>query len=247
VVLERAAAEADLSLIPIRTNLWDLEPDLSLVTELSLSSSLASSAHLFRSRWTEVTIASGRDAGREMPRGTHPMLDPLYSSSALEIRHPASPFTRFERLRAIARFRPGLESLVVCLSYPGPPHLNCGRCEKCLRTMTCLYALGLLGQALHFPQVEVRPEMIRAVTFGRQSVDYWRDVLPSLAKMGRNDLIRVIEEKIAEFWRAEAWRRDSGWKGRLRRLDRRYFGGRLLGLRRRLSGVGASRQPSREH
>ena len=64
VVLERAAAEADLSLIPIRTNLWDLEPDLSLVAEMSLSSTLASGVHLFRSRWTDVTIASGRDAGR---------------------------------------------------------------------------------------------------------------------------------------------------------------------------------------
>jgi hypothetical protein len=232
--LEGTAARAGLTLIFVRSNLWKLEPDLPMVADQSLSSAIASAAHLFPGRWSQVTIASGRDIGREIPRGTHPMLDPLYSSSAVEIRHPASPYTRFDRLRAIAGFRPGLESLIVCLAYPDPPYLNCGRCEKCVRTMTCLYALGLQG-ARHFPPWEIRPEMIRAVAMGPNDASYWIDALPALAAKGRNDLVRAIEEKLDQVRRDEAWHRDAGWKGRLRRLDRRLFGGKMTDLRRRLS------------
>jgi hypothetical protein len=235
VVLSGTAEEADLQLVPVWTNLWRLDPDLSLVADKSLGSALAATAHLFRGRWSRVTIASGRDVVRERPRGTHPLLDPLYSSSAVEIRHRASPFTRFERLRAIAGFRPGLESLVVCLAYPEPPYLNCGRCEKCVRTMTCLLALGLLERARHFPPRQITPEVIEQVSVGPNEADYWTDALPALAEKGRNDLVAAVQKKIAEARRVQDWHRDAGLKGRLRRFDRRHLGGRLLSLRRRFS------------
>jgi len=234
IFLETMASESGLSLISIRTNLWDLDPDLEILSDESLSSAIASTAHLFPGRWNSVTIASGRDIAREIPRGTHPLLDPLYSSSAVEIRHPASPVTRFERLRALAGFRPGLESLVVCMAYPEPPYLNCGRCEKCVRTMACLAALELSPRAKQFPPGDVRPEAIRAIDIGPHEEAYWNDALPSLRANGRRDLAAAVEEKLEEYRRAEAWHRESGWKGRLRRFDRRILGGRLQRLRRAL-------------
>ena len=233
-VIEPAAARADLSLIPVRTNLWKLDPDLELIGDKTLGSALASTVHLFRRRWTDVTIASGRDIASEMPRGTHPMIDPLYSSSAVDIHREMSPVTRFERLRAVSGYRPGLESLVVCQWYPPPPYLNCGRCEKCVRTMTCLLALGLESEAIHFPRQEIRPEMIRAVPVGPHEYRYWAEAIPALAEKGRRDLVAVIREKIAEARRVEEWHQNADWKGWLRRLDRRYLRGRLLRLSRRL-------------
>jgi hypothetical protein len=229
-LLDAIASGSGLSLVSIGTNLWDLDPDLEVLSDESLSSSIASTAHLFPGRWSSVTIASGRDIAREIPRGTHPMLDPLYSSSAVEIRHPASPVTRLERLRALAGFRPGLESLVVCMAYPEPPHLNCGRCEKCVRTMTCLAALDLSPRAKQFPPGELQSEAIRAIAIGPHEEAYWHDALPALRSNGRRDLVSAVEEKLAECRRAEAWHRESGWKGRLRRFDRRVLGGRLLRL-----------------
>ena len=230
-----ATAQAEhLGLITVRTNLWELERNVEFLAAESLSSAIASAAHLFRSRWSHITFAPGRDISRQTLRGAHPLLDPLFSSSALEVRHRTNRFTRFERLQAVASCPRHLENLVVCLAFPRPPYLNCGECEKCVRTMTALIALGKLSQARQFPVREVRPESIRAVPIGEHDADYWLDFLPLLAPQGRADLARAVEESLEESRRVRLWHADAGWRGRLRRLDRRLLGGSLVDLRRRL-------------
>ena len=57
---------------------------------------------------------------------------------------------------------------------------------------------------------------------------------PHLRGRGRDDLAAAIESKLDESRRLQRWHADAGWKGRLRRLDRRLLGGRLLAARRRL-------------
>ena len=230
-----AAEAAGLTLLPVRTNLWELLPDLPFVSRESLSSGLAATAHLFRRRWTRVSIATGLDVASEVPRGTHPMLDPLYGSSAVDIRHDPIRLTRLERLAELAAAPLGVARLVVCLAYPGPPRLNCGECEKCVRTMTQLVAIGRLEEARSFPHHDVSPERIRSVPIGSVEAQYYVEALPGLAQRGRGDLVAAIEAKLQEIARLERWSADEDWKGRLRRLDRRFLGGRLVALRRRLS------------
>ena len=82
---------------------------------------------------------------------------------------------------------------------------------------------------------------MRAVTIGEHDADYWRDLLPFLAARRRADLVEAIRETLEESRLLVRWSADTGWKGSLRRLDRRYLGGRLLRMRRRLS----ARAPSR--
>jgi len=230
-----AAEAAGLTLLPVRTNLWELLPDLPFVSRESLSSGLAATAHLFRRRWTRVSIATGLDVASEVPRGTHPMLDPLYGSSAVDIRHDPIRLTRLERLAELAAAPLGVARLVVCLAYPGPPRLNCGECEKCVRTMTQLLAIGRLEDARSFPHRDVPPERIRSVPIGPVEAQYYVEALPGLAQHGRGDLVAAIEAKLRETARLERWSAEAGLTGRLRRIDRRFLGGRLLALRRRLS------------
>jgi hypothetical protein len=232
-VLSESAAEQEMTLLPIWTNLWQLEPDLGFVAAESLSSALSAPAHLFRRRWSGISFASGRDAGRLARRGAHPLLDPLFSSSALEVRHVGIRFSRLERLQAVASSDSLLQNLIVCLAFPSAPRVNCGECEKCVRTMTSLLAIGKLSGARLFPEREVRPERIRALSISEYNLDYWSDLLPLLGRLGRPDLAGAIEEKLEETRRAGRWHAGVGWKGRLRRLDRRFFGGGLLQLRRR--------------
>ena len=231
--LRKTAEARDLSLVAVRTNLWDLDPDLPLVTEQSLSSALAAAAHLFPGRWSRVSIASGRDVASESPRGTHPLLDPLYSSSAVEIRHDPSRRTRFERLRALNG--EAASELIVCLAYPGPPYLNCGECEKCVRTMTGLVALGRLSQSQSFRHTNVTSEMIQAVPVAPIEIIYWEELQEPLMEVGRADLVQAIEGKLAETRRLARWHDEAGWKGQLRKLDRELLGGRLQELRKRLT------------
>ncbi|HEY1251817.1 MAG TPA: hypothetical protein VGH97_11555 [Thermoanaerobaculia bacterium] len=231
----RTAEAAGLTLLPIRTNLWELLPDLPFVTRESLSSGLAAAAHLFRRRWTRVSIATGLGVASEVPRGTHPMLDPLYSSSAVDVRHDPIRLTRLERLAELAASPPGVANLVVCLAYPAAPRLNCGECEKCVRTMTQLVAIGRLEEARSFPHRDVTPAMIRAVPVTPVDALYYGNLSEALAQRGRLDLVRALQEKLREMERLARWSVDAGWTGRLRRLDRRYLGGRLLALRRKLA------------
>jgi hypothetical protein len=243
-VLASIAVRQGFALTRVRTNVWELAPDVGFLAEESLASALASSAHAFRSRWSAITIASSRDTARERLRGTGPLIDPLYSSEALEVRYDLNPATRLERLQAIAVSPRGLlEDLIVCLAFPTPPDVNCGECEKCVRTMTSLLAIGALDRARRFPHRDVVPERVRAVTIGEHDADYWRDLLPLLAERGRADLVDAIRVKLEESRVFVRWSADTGWKGSLRKLDRRYLGGRLLRMRRRLSARGAPSGP----
>ncbi|HTO75795.1 MAG TPA: hypothetical protein VMQ61_06930 [Thermoanaerobaculia bacterium] len=235
--LAKIASKMGLDIVFFRTNVWRLEPDLAFVAEESLSASLLSNVHLLRRRWSRVSIATGRFSGAEVVRGTHPMLDPLYATSALDVRHDANPYKRFQRLAALSATPGALEDLVVCLAYPDPPALNCGRCEKCLRTMTQLVALGRLEETPHFPN-EVGAEAIRRLSIKPVEAYYWNEILPLLGARGREDLVAAIRERLAETRRFERWSRDEGWKGRLRKLDRRFLGGRLLELRKRMLPAG---------
>jgi hypothetical protein len=103
-----------------------------------------------------------------------------------------------------------------------------------MRTMTALAGLGRLEDAREFPVRDLTPAAIDAFSFGPHYAPYWRATLPLLREGGREDLAAAVERQLAEADRETAWLDDLGWKGKLRRADRRWLGGRLLNFRRAL-------------
>jgi hypothetical protein len=93
-----------------------------------------------------------------MPAGNHPLLDPCWSSEALEFVHDGLEATRIEKVRLIAQDERALGWLRVCVR-PTEDSLNCGRCEKCLRTMINLHAVGALERCPMFPS-KIEPRRI---------------------------------------------------------------------------------------
>lgn len=73
-----------------------------------------------------------------------------------------------------------------------------------------------------------------------QAEDYWKELVPALESAGRSDLAAAVVAKIERCRLDRVRASDAGWKGRLRRFDRRYLGGRLLDARRRLSESSSS-------
>ncbi|HEX7131332.1 MAG TPA: hypothetical protein VF228_02080 [Iamia sp.] len=140
-----------------------------------------------------LVIPPSNPEGRLMPLGSHPALDPLWSRpGALAIRHCSTTLPRVERLRALVDDPLAQAHLHVCWEHrePGP---NCGRCEKCLRTMAMLAGLGALDRFGTFPAVEDMPAAIATLgPMGDLYRNMWADVLDLPLPPALHDVVRTV-------------------------------------------------------
>jgi hypothetical protein len=84
----------------------------------------------------------------------------------------------------------------VCLANV-EDRLNCGRCEKCVRTMTGLVALDALQKTCAFVENDVTPDMFEAFEINiRHRAPFYVELLPLLKKQGRLDLVETITKKL---------------------------------------------------
>jgi hypothetical protein len=124
------------------------------------------------------------------------MLDPEYSSFDMRIRHRDLAMSRLEKLRLVAGWDVALQNIRVCLTNV-QDRLNCGKCEKCVRTMLGLLAIGALDKTAAFVEDDVSPEFLSdfSITI-RHREPFYRELIEPLRALGRDDLVRVIEEKM---------------------------------------------------
>ena len=92
-----------------------------------------------------LLISSGMHHKDLMPHGSHPDLDPLWSSSRLQVQHVGHEITRLEKVeRLIAQpLSRGMfkKHLRVCWENPSAQG-NCGHCTKCTLVRLSLLKLG---------------------------------------------------------------------------------------------------------
>ncbi len=128
--------------IEIRTNLRDFGDRYVKWGEHYFGAALASTALLLSCQLKKVYLPSSHTYEHLHPWGSHPLLDPLWSTETMEIVHDGCEASRIEKIAQIASYDMVRKSLRVCwLNWDRA--YNCGRCEKCLRTMTSLRALGV--------------------------------------------------------------------------------------------------------
>jgi len=242
----RAVGEAcGLEPVFLESNFRLLEQEAYLVLPQDQGVNLSAAAHALLPRIGSVSLAASLDA-QFLPRwGTHPLLDPHYSSSALEFRHEGAGYTRFEKVADLASWDVARKNLLVCFEGPlEPGRLNCGECEKCLRTMTALLAVGALDATSAFSGDTVTAEKIEKMPFGE--LDFfdwlWRPMVGDLRRRGEHAIARAVERKLVEARHLEDWFAERDWRGRLRRFDRRFFGGAAARVSRRLRGLPGPRR-----
>jgi hypothetical protein len=110
---------------------------------------LASVALLLQDQLRRIAFPASDSYATLIPWGEHPLLDPRWGTEALEIDHDGCEATRVQKVFRVARSDLALHHLRVC-NARGEPR-NCGRCEKCLRTMVSLRLAGALDRCATLP------------------------------------------------------------------------------------------------
>ena len=234
------ARAAGLRLVSSWPSSTELGEEPAFTARSSHGARLAANAHLFPGL-ASVSIAPSYDALYHRPWGSHPLLDPNYGSSALEVRHEGFGYTRLERVAEIAKWREGLPFLLVCAQGPlEGGRANCGRCEKCVRTMIELLLSDSLSEEGPFGAADLDVSLIQPRFLDPLSTGHWEPFAPALRAKGRADLAAAAEITLRNARRKLDWLDDRGWKGGLRRIDRRILGGRLLRASRAIRGVRVS-------
>jgi hypothetical protein len=236
--LSSIALDAGVSLIPVYTNIRSLlGEDWSFWGKEIQGAVLSAVAHAFSRRLTIVTIPSSFDIYHLYPYGSHPLLDPNYSSSDLQIRHDSILLTRLDKTKLVANWDVALQNLRVCnqISLIPPGALNCGQCEKCVRTMTALLALGVLNKTRAFPKVDISEELLlekARIKNPPYSESSYREMIAPLAAKGRDDLVRGLQSVIDRYHESERMRQRKEElrqrKERLKQIDRKLTKGKLL-------------------
>jgi hypothetical protein len=115
--------------------------------------------------------------------GSHPLTDPLLSSEAFPIVHDAGGYARPEKVDLIAQWPAAIQHLRVC--WVGQQHeRNCGRCEKCIRTIL-MFRVGGHGVPECFP-ADVSDRQIRSLRpVGTGELPSWRQLLDAVEERGQ--------------------------------------------------------------
>ena len=227
-VLEPLAQEENFTMVPVYTNVRYLDDDWVFWTDQFEAAVLASTVHALSARVDNAFIASSFDYPALHPHGSHPLLDPNYSSYALRIHHDAVEISRLEKTRILAEWRGGLRYLRVCnkSEHYRKGILNCGRCEKCLRTLTALLILGKLEEAHTFAECRVTADLISQYAYlSKTDYPFWAEMIEPLRRQGRRDLADAIQCVV------DRYRGEVGWKGKVKSWDRLHLGGALLKLK----------------
>ncbi len=220
------AQDADMTLIPVNTNVYthlrDLDRDFRFWRYEYQGAALAAIAHAFSHRLTTVSIASTYDLANLDVWGSHPLLDSNFSSSSLQVKHENLVLSRLAKIKLIADWDVALKNLRVCNKSQIYKHnrLNCGQCEKCVRTMTALIALNLLQQTDTFSASDITESQL--VKGAKISDPYeascYRELILPLSARGRNDLVRGIQTAIARY-------QEKDIKGIIKKIDRNLLKG----------------------
>ncbi len=236
--LSSLARGTGITLIPVYTNLYlvyrneDQKNKWKLWYYEFMGAALASVAHIFSKRLNIASIAADYDIPNQQPHGSHPLLDPNYSSTDLQIRHEGIHLSRFAKTKLVGEWDIALQHLRVCNQFKRYESgmLNCGKCEKCIRTMLALLAMGLLDKTQAFNSNDISEDLIMSVVkLSYSTLPLYGELIAPLAERGRNDLVRVIKDKIAAYHNCQ---KRNNRILKVKQFDNRYLNDTLVRLKR---------------
>jgi hypothetical protein len=197
-----AAACLRLPLIPVSHN-GRILLDQFVNWERSHGGVLAGIALALGGWFANIYVASSHDSKHIIPWGSHPNLDPLWSTERTSIHLDGIEVTRTNKVKTIATSAFAVSQLKVC--WRDDIDTNCGRCDKCVRTQCALAIAAALEQAPVFQEplsiqtvMELPPV---EVVCGESTLEpFWVELCESFP-----DEPRLADLRFAACTRLPAW------------------------------------------
>ena len=229
------AKATSLNLITLSTNIRQLGNPIVQWDNLH-GACLGSVALVLQEMLDALYIPSSPRRENE-PWGSHPMLDPLWSNDDVEVIYDNRGGGRLRKVLGLADSDLALKYLRVCHENPLGA-FNCGRCEKCIRTMVELQVAGVMDKCHAFA---VPFDLERVSRMFLHDTRYAMECLEELKRTGRDlQLQSALEKSIAvseagePSWRRQARHLRSSVRNGLARFDDRCFSGSFHRLYRRV-------------
>ena len=232
--LKELAQAADVNLITVSTNIRSLNPDWGFWWKGYMGPALCAIGHALSNRLASVVVACDYEVEHLKHHGSHPVIEPNFSSHDFRVRYDGVTLSRLEKARLVAEWEPALRFLRVCNKpqFYQAGQINCSECEKCIRTMLELLVAGALDRTTAFGCQEISAELILGKSFITEStLLYYEELIAPLEEMGRHDLVEAINVLMARY------RGEIGWKGSILKIDRKYLNGGLRAIKHKLSSI----------
>lgn len=177
------AKQMGMELIPIWTNIRDIEPDRLFYERMHFGGMLSGLSHAMSQSISRCSIASDITLELQDPWGSHSALNACFSSSYLTFTTETSHLDRTEKTDLVAQNNTALSSIRVCFNtnYIEGKYVNCGKCEKCIRTKLALQAYDKLDACDIFPDREIDYQVVLYTSMPETSrMEYYNEALSSL-------------------------------------------------------------------
>lgn len=150
------------------------------------------------------------------PWGSHPVTDPLLGNGKTSVIHHGNVF-RTEKTAKIIEFGYGVDDLRVCNVHS---EYNCGKCEKCLRTMICL---KMLSKSVASLPALPNSDVIASLRLDREGQYFmWQDIYRLASRTNNSDVQSAVGKLLKRYEKRE----------HLKESDRLFFNQTMLRLKR---------------
>lgn len=225
--IKNFAKKEKIKVIVIKTNMRQIT-DRLVEWEEQCGSAMAAISLALRKGFKDVYFSAGVEQSAMRPLGTHPQLDPLWSTESLRVIHDGIERNRLEKVRYLSGFINMLVNLRVCWRNKKGSY-NCCECEKCLRTMIMLEAVGVLEKCKSFDK-PINLNILRKLYVVKTHLRHFRHTLEELRnKKTKPELAEALEDCL-HYNEQNKWLKEFIRKARLMigKIDFKYNNGRLF-------------------
>jgi hypothetical protein len=230
------AAAENVELVVVRTNIQPLVEPI-LLWDYTHGGCLASVGLFLRAGFRQIYVPSTHSVAEQIPWGSNLALDGHWSTESTTFVHDGTEATRINKvLWQVAKSPVALQHLRVCFANEKEAY-NCGKCDKCLRTMINLYVAGVLEKSGTFPH-QIDPALVAATpTIAGEHGGIFHG--ENLRALQERNLAPELQGAIATSIKNAVVTEDSRltkFEDRVKYLDHVYTGGHVFSAWDRLFG-----------